>query len=67
MIFLNKALNDERAQALVEELGFLGICDLVQLMAERMDGSIECVGPRIVVKIKKRPRPKRVTAKEQKP
>lgn len=52
--FLNQELSPGRAKQLLKELGFLGIVDLVTLMAIGMDGSIEASGPRVVVKIKKR-------------
>ena len=61
--FLKRDLELARARELVAELGFLGIVDLVQLMAAAMDGTIKCDGPRVVVWIKKRPRLKKVLAK----
>lgn len=56
--FLTKTLTEERARELIKELGFLGIVDLLQLMSETMDGALECTGPRVIVKIKRRPRVK---------
>ena len=66
MSFLTKTLTVARAEELVKELGFLGIVDLVTFMAERMDGGMECKGPRVLVKIKVRPRVARVAAKSVK-
>lgn len=59
VVFLNKTLTKERAVELVNELGFLGICDLVQLLAVNMKGTLECDGPLIHVKIKRKPRAKK--------
>ena len=56
---LHRTLTLERAEELVEELGFVGVVDLVCLIASKMDGSLECVGPRVNVRIKKRPTPKK--------
>lgn len=50
--FLNQDLTRERAEALVAELGFLGICDLVHVWAEKTDGGIACEGDRVIVKVR---------------
>ena len=55
---LQKTLTHERAVELLGELGFLGVVDLVALMAEGMNGSIECESERYIVKIKRKPRPR---------
>ena len=59
MRFLMEGLTQECAVELLDELGFLGICDLVTLMAAAMEGSVECESERILVKIKRRPRVKK--------
>ncbi len=56
---LLKTLDQERAVELVTELGFLGIVDLVTLLSHCISGSIDAVGDRVVVKIKKPPRVKK--------
>lgn len=48
------SLTEERAKVLVEELGFLGICDLVCLMASTMNGGISLKDGRVFVQIKPR-------------
>jgi hypothetical protein len=61
--FLKQGLTAERATALVEELGFVGIVDLVRVCAEAIDGSLDCTGPRFSIRIKARPKPKRIPAR----
>jgi len=64
--FLKNGLTLERARELVKELGFLGIVDLVTVLAESIDGAIECkVPPRVFVQIKKRPKTKNLGARRQ--
>lgn len=57
--FLLESMTEERAKALTDELGFLGICDLVHYLAPQTHGSLEMVSPLAIVKIRKRPRPKK--------
>lgn len=58
-VMLNKTLTLARAEELVKELGFLGVVDLVTLIASKMDGTLKCVSPRVVVHIKQLPRQKK--------
>lgn len=53
-VFFHPDLTQARAAELVKELGFLGICDLVHVLAEDMDGSIELKGHGIQITIKNR-------------
>lgn len=57
--FLLKEMTEERAKALCDELGFLGLCDCLQYMAERMKGGrLHLNGPRLEVRIKRYRAPK---------
>ncbi len=44
-IFLNKNLTEARARELVEELGFLGIVDLLVVLSHSIDGEIKVPEP----------------------
>lgn len=63
---LSKELDRDRAIAILDELGFLGVVDLVGLLASVMTGSLSAENERFIVKIKKLRKPKVVPEPEAK-
>lgn len=60
MRFLCEGLTEERAKTLVDELGFLGVCDLVRLIASTINGSISLKDGRVFVQVKRLRKPQKV-------
>lgn len=50
--FLSEVMTDEKADELIDELGFLGLVDLVTRLSERMTGGLCCRDGRVTVEIK---------------